>query len=989
MQVNQIKEILKVLQEKSNAIADLEANSQSLAEFVSPPEIARLKSRLSQMVKDWDGLKEHAQQLKESILGHAEQQQKFDEAFNQVQNSLENIEASLACPVKNCSSAAETYKVLNSHRDLCHDVETLKTRIHSLTAGARNLTNKDKAVQQTSNLQQRIETAWTQAKERHSFLEQLLAHWQRQEKEFSSFTVWLERNEALLSPPQDLFPADKTKIENEMQAVQALNAELAQSQRYTVLVQLSASLYPTSIESSIESMRSRLEDLSQRWNSLPDAVSKRICDLESVLSEHQKFDDMLLESSLWIKQFLRELQEAAEINTSKHDAAVTLNEKHIAEMKKRQEDISHLKSQFAKLCTFTISEDHSLLQQRFSDCVQLYEEATQVTERRHESLSKLGDFLRIHADSLGILQILKETVLGAVSLDKDKSDALEKDLNDVSQDIDKIAGMSAGLDTTLTKAQYNLKNSMSEQRTSCRVLSDNLSLELEKVQTLLGTKLSEAEVLEALWKSFIDCRERLLKTIEDIEEKADSEEMKEPTLQAFQQRLTFFNELEEEINSYQHERQWLMDKAKQIAQKDLSLAAEADKELNGLNITWEDTKKLISESQEQCLALIDLLKNYEHVKSSIMKVLETVENMITIKSTLKDQEDIRRTIAKHESAKNEITEKQKELDEFTNKGKRLLVELKRIHGCDTRPVKKDMDYFVDQWLDILERIDENLERLSMSLALWEDVLSINDEIDGWSTSSISQMNESITNLSSSQHLKSCLAEFQTEVPNKGQKLEEFHSKVYELKELTKSQEPPAELQFMEADLRQKLEHAKEISHVAKGTLNDFSLQKMQLETFIDQMTNWLNKVEESVLKYTNSQEPEDLKKLKEIQKEFQAQQSSIDSTQENLNTLCRRYRSAELEAVGTALTALIKKYEATNQLCLKTQATLQETLEKQFNDAMYEFEEWFEKVKRGIQGSSDWSGDSKTLEAKIQHLQDVLDSVSEGQSKLDKATDEG
>lgn len=205
-------------------------------------------------------------------------------------------------------------------------------------------------------------------------------------------------------------------------------------------------------------------------------------------------------------------------------------------MKKQQEEISHLKEQFAKLCTFTVSEDHSLLQQRVNDCVQLYEEATQVTERRQESLSKLGDFLRIHADTLGVLQTLKETVVGAVSLDKDKSDALEKDINVVSQDIDKIAGVSAALDTALTKAQYNLKNSISEQRTSCRALSDNLGLELEKVQTLLGTKLSEAEVLEALWKSFIDCRERLLKTIEDIEEKADSEEMKEPALQAFQQR---------------------------------------------------------------------------------------------------------------------------------------------------------------------------------------------------------------------------------------------------------------------------------------------------------------------------------------------------------------------------------------------------------------------------------------------------------------------
>lgn len=82
---------------------------------------------------------------------------------------------------------------------------------------------------------------------------------------------------------------------------------------------------------------------------------------------------------------------------------------------------------------------------------------------------------------------------------------------------------------------------------------------------------------------------------------------------------------------------------------------------------------------------------------------------------------------------------------------------------------------------------------------------------------------------------------------------------------------------MAADLKQKLEHAKEISQVAKGTLEDFSTQKMQLETYIDQMTDWLKKVEESVLKYENSQEPEDMKKLKVIY---------FKSTNETIFTQC-------------------------------------------------------------------------------------------------------
>lgn len=60
-------------------------------------------------------------------------------------------------------------------------------------------------------------------------------------------------------------------------------------------------------------------------------------------------------------------------------------------------------------------------------------------------------------------------------------------------------------------------------------------------------------------------------------------------------RLRIFNQLDEELNSHQHELQWLMDKAKQIAQKDITLAPEIDKEINHLASLWEDTKKVIQE----------------------------------------------------------------------------------------------------------------------------------------------------------------------------------------------------------------------------------------------------------------------------------------------------------------------------------------------------------------------------------------------------------
>ncbi len=121
-------------------------------------------------------------------------------------------------------------------------------------------------------------------------------------------------------------------------------------------------------------------------------------------------------------------------------------------------------------------------------------------------------------------------------------------------------------------------------------------------------------------------------------------------------------------------------------------------------------------------------------------------------------------------------------------------------------------------------------------------------MDGWCTKCISHLNEGISNLSNSQRMEVILKDFQSQVKDKEQKLEQLSSKISELKELTHSQEPPADLQFIESDLRQKLEHAKEMSQTAKETLKEFSTQKMQLQKFIDKMTHWLTETEETLLR---------------------------------------------------------------------------------------------------------------------------------------------
>ncbi|GCB83760.1 hypothetical protein scyTo_0024250, partial [Scyliorhinus torazame] len=136
---------------------------------------------------------------------------------------------------------------------------------------------------------------------------------------------------------------------------------------------------------------------------------------------------------------------------------------------------------------------------------------------------------------------------------------------------------------------------------------------------------------------------------------------------------------------------------------------------------------------------------------------------------------------------------------------------------------------------------------------------------------------------------------------------------------------------IEAESRKKLDHAQEVSEAAKETLRDFCSQKSQMESYIEKLSDWLCTVEQSLSAHSDSRDTEGLRKVKELDLELVNQQGRIDSARESLNSLCRKYHSAELEGLGSRVTEMIKQYETVNQLSSKTQGRLQEVLEDHFN----------------------------------------------------------
>lgn len=62
--------------------------------------------------------------------------------------------------------------------------------------------------------------------------------------------------------------------------------------------------------------------------------------------------------------------------------------------------------------------------------------------------------------------------------------------------------------------------------------------------------------------------------------------------------------------------------------------------VNGVNTAFSRYRK------EQSCILIDLMKEYQSLKSTVMKVIDSADSASVIKSIWKDHEDVRRTLSK-------------------------------------------------------------------------------------------------------------------------------------------------------------------------------------------------------------------------------------------------------------------------------------------------------------------------------------------------------
>lgn len=204
-----------------------------------------------------------------------------------------------------------------------------------------------------------------------------------------------------------------------------------------------------------------------------------------------------------------------------------------------------LQQRESSLLRCSTPEAQQQLQGWREDCLQPLSESQRLLLLRKECLTELKTFLEKHGAAVKAVRRLQEEVEGRGSWDRSKAEELHRGIGEVAKGGARLEAEAVGLDGQLTKAHLHLCGaewrgskdvSHAQGRTSCRGQAVALTMALEEVQRGVGWRQSEADALGALWSSFRERREEVMKNLKKLEDEARQEGAREISVQAFQNR---------------------------------------------------------------------------------------------------------------------------------------------------------------------------------------------------------------------------------------------------------------------------------------------------------------------------------------------------------------------------------------------------------------------------------------------------------------------
>ncbi|XP_076978529.1 nesprin-2 isoform X1 [Tamandua tetradactyla] len=506
------------------------------------------------------------------------------------------------------------------------------------------------------------------------------------------------------------------------------------------------------------------------------------------------------------------------------------------------------------------------------------------------------------------------------------------------------------MDKHLKMLNITMKDAERGESTSCEKLVDVLSMKLFEEHGFggLGELSEENKLLEAC----ISKNNELLKNTQHVQDRISKVGLKDPTIPAVVQRKKSLITLDKDLDEYEKEKKCLQEMVNSLRQCRGGREHTLNQQCQNTVLLWENTKASVTESLEQCERVLELLKQYQNIKSILTTLIQKEENAISLQASYMGKENLKKRIAEIEIVKEEFNEHLEDVDKINQICKNLQFHLNKMRTFEEPPFEKEANIIVDRWLDINEKTEEYYENLGRALALWDKLFNLKNVIDEWTEKVLRKVELHHVTEDERERLKE-------ELQVQEQKSSEFCRKAAEIQFLIQSSEMPLELQVMETSVLNKMDHVK-MRLSGEATHSRLGGSTAELREDLDQAKTQIGMTESLLKALSPSDSLEIFTKLEEIQQQILQQKHSMILLENQIGCLTPE------------LSELKKQYESVSDLFNTKKNVLQDHFSNLLNDQCKNFNDWFSNIKMNLKDCFEISETKKSVEQKLQKLSDFL-----------------
>ncbi|KAG7461305.1 hypothetical protein MATL_G00208680 [Megalops atlanticus] len=470
---------------------------------------------------------------------------------------------------------------------------------------------------------------------------------------------------------------------------------------------------------------------------------------------------------------------------------------------------------------------------------------------------------------------------------------------------------AARLDRLLGEARLSLVRDAAP--VSCQDLVLELVRRLEEADAHFAQRMQEGAGQEM---PLLGERRRVLRTVlQEVRGAAESQVLKEPTLPALQHRMRALADMQAQLTAQRTELE--------ILQQAPETGRGSEDPTEELETLWEEAHRTVTERQEQCRTLTDLLKRFQTSRGRLGATLQRAELTLSEHTSYVAKDNLQRLITKVRGIKEDLAGLSEGVDEIRGVCRQLQSQLRKVPGCPDAPFESEADDLVDRWLDVTEKTDSHMDSLQLGLALWEKLLQLGGEVEGSTGNKLAILMEAHPFQSDQE-----VMDLQNEIREQEKNLEHFHRRSSEIQVLLQSKEPPLDLQVMESQLRKRMEQVKELFSESRDLFQHLTAVRGHITTRMAECQSSLRDIQSSLSALSTSQTSPPLLQIEvpsdyALSAQLQSQVEQTDALLEEVRLLAGVASPQILEALAAEGLLLKEDIRTTQELIDHKRAQLE------------------------------------------------------------------